>query len=104
MFKLIRKGLMLGLGTVAVTRKLSAKVLDVVLEEYQIKLDEAPNLVNRLVTQGTEEGKLLQRLIRWELENTRARLIPVTQRKFAELEWKVDELANKLEILQVKTL
>ena len=100
MIKFIRKGLMLGLGTVAVTRKLAAKVLDVLLEEYQEKFDGAPNLVNRLVSKGTEEGKMLHRLVRWELENTRARITPVTQRKFAELEWKVDELSNKVDILQ----
>ena len=102
MFKFIQRGLMFGLGTLTVTRKLTAKFVDMLLEEYQVKLDEGPNLVNHLVTQGTEERKMLHRLVRWKLENTRARLLPVTRRKFAELEWKVDELTNKLEILQVE--
>ncbi len=102
MLKFIQRGLMFGLGTLTVTRKLTAKFVDMLLEEYQVKLDERPNLVNHLVKQGTEERKMLHRLVRWKLENTRARLLPVTRRRFAELEWKVDELTDKLEILQVE--
>ena len=99
MVKLIEKGLLLGLGTLTLTRERVAKFVDKLIEEGQVRPEEAPGVVSQLVARGEEEREALHRLVLEELEKARASVIPVTRGDFAELEWKVDELAEKLDIL-----
>lgn len=99
MVKLIEKGLLLGLGTLTLTREQVAKFVDKLIEEGQVRPEEAPGVVSQLVARGEEEREALHRLVREELEKTRDSVTPVTRRDIEELNRRMDELTGRVDSL-----
>ena len=99
MVKLIQQGLLLGLGTLTLTRERVAKFVDKLIEEGQVKPEEAPGVVSQLLARGEEEREALHRLVRKELEKTRASVTPVTRWDIEELNRRMDGLAGRLDSL-----
>jgi len=96
---LIEKSVLLGIGILTLTRDKVAQAVDKLVEEGEVKADEAPNVVERLVARGEEEREAVRQMIRDELEKARMN-IPVVSRKDIEaLSQKIDELAAKVEAL-----
>ena len=95
----IEKGMLLGLGVLTLTRDKVVQFVNEMVEEGEVKAEEAPGVVDRLVARGEEDREALRKLMREELEKMRLSL-PVASRKDIEaLGQKIDELAAKVEEL-----
>ncbi len=96
---LIEKSVLLGIGILTLTRDKVAQAVNKLVEEGEVKAEEAPNVIERLVARGEEEREALRQMVRDELEKARMN-IPVVSRKDIEaLSQKIDELAAKVEAI-----
>jgi polyhydroxyalkanoate synthesis regulator phasin len=95
---LIEKGLLAGLGVLTLTRDKVVQFVDKLVEEGEVRPEEAPGVVDRLVARGEEERGELRKLVRQELD----RLTPVSRQDIEELNRKMDELAAQIEELPGK--
>ena len=99
---LIEKSLLAGLGVMVLTRDKVKEFVDKLVEEGEVKPEEAPSIVDKLGTRGEEEREELRKLVRQELDKARAN-VPVISRKDVEaLSQKIDELTAKVEELAGK--
>lgn len=96
---LIERGLLFGLGALTLTREKVSGFVDKLIEEGEVKPEEAPGVIDRLVNRGEEERKELRRLVRQELDKTRASVTPVSRQDIKALNRRMDELAEKLDSL-----
>ena len=95
---LLEKGLLLGLGVLTLTRDKVKQFVDKLVEEGEVRPEEAPSVIDRLVARGEKEREELRKLVRQELD----RLIPVSRQDIEELNRKIDELAVQVEKLAGK--
>ncbi len=96
MTKWVEKSLLLGLGVLTLTRDRVARFVDKLVEEGDVRPEEAPGVVDRLVARGEEEREELRKLVRQELD----RVTPVSRQDIEELNRKIDELAARIEKLE----
>nr|HID12266.1 DUF47 family protein [Anaerolineae bacterium] len=95
---LIERSLLLGLGVLTLTRDKVKQFVDKLVEEGEVRPEEAPSVIDRLVARGEKEREELRKLVRQELD----RLIPVSRQDIEELNRKIDELAVQVEKLAGK--
>ena len=93
MAKWIEKSLLLGLGVLTLTRDRVVRFVDKLVEEGEVRPEEAPGVIDRLVARGEEEREELRKLVRQELD----RVTPVSRQDIEELNRKIDELAARIE-------
>jgi polyhydroxyalkanoate synthesis regulator phasin len=99
---LIEKSLLLGLGVLTLTRDKVVQFVNKMVEEGEVKAEEAPSIVDRLVARGEEDREALRKLVREELEKMRLNVPPPSRRDIEELGQKIDELTVKIEELAGK--
>ena len=99
---LIEKSLLLGLGVLTLTRDKVVQFVDKLIEEGEVKPEEAPGIVERLVTRGKEEREELRRVVKQELDKARASVPRASRRDIEELSQKIDELAARIDELAGK--
>ncbi len=96
---LLEKSLLLGLGMLTLTRDKVKEFVDKLVEEGELKADEAPGIIDKLVARGEKEREELRKLVREELDKTRfvasRKDIEALSQKIDELTAKVAELAGK---------
>ena len=95
---LIRKGLLLGLGVLTLTRDKVVQFVDELVKEGEVRPEEAPGIVDRLVARGEEERDELHKLVRQEVD----RLTPVSRQDVEDLDRKVEALTAQVEKLTGK--
>ena len=95
MAKWIEKSLLLGLGVLTLTRDRVVRFVDKLVEEGEVRPEEAPGVIDRLVARGEEEREELRKLVRQELD----RVTPISRQDIEELNRKIDELAARVEEL-----
>jgi len=95
MAKWIEKSLLLGLGVLTLTRDRVVRFVDKLVEEGEVRPEEAPGVIDRLVARGEEEREELRKLVRQELD----RVTPVSRQDIEELNRRIDELAARVEEL-----
>jgi polyhydroxyalkanoate synthesis regulator phasin len=96
---LIEKSLLAGLGVLTLTRDKVKEFVDKLVEEGEVRPEEAPSIIDKLVERGETEREELRKLVRDELDKTRF----VASRKDVEsLSQKIDELTAKVEELAGK--
>ena len=99
---LIEKSLLLGLGVLTLTRDKVVHFVNKMVEEGEVRAEEAPGIVDRLVARGEEDREALRKLMREELDKMRVN-VPVASRKdIEELNQKIDELTAMVEELAGK--
>ena len=98
MARLIEKSLLLSLGVLTLTRDKVVQPVHKLVEEGEVKPEEAPGIVDKLVTRGEEEREELRKLVRQELD----RVTPTSRQDIEELNRKMDELATRIEELAGK--
>ncbi|MDY6876786.1 MAG: hypothetical protein SWK90_11380 [Chloroflexota bacterium] len=99
---LIERSLLAGLGALTLTRDKVKQFVDKLVEEGEIKPEEASNVVDRLVARGEEEREALRKLVRQELDKARASVPVISRKDIEELGHKIDELTTKVEELAGK--
>ncbi len=102
MARLIEKSLLLGLGVLTLTRDRVVQVVAKLVEEGEVKADEAPSVIDKLVARGEEEREELRKLVRQELDKLRIGMPLASRKDIEELSQKIDELAAKVERLAKK--
>lgn len=102
MARLIEKSLLLGLGLLTLTRDKVVNFVNSLVEEGEVKAEEAPSVIDRLVARGEEEREELRRVVREELEKARASFPLVSRKDIDELNQKIDRLALRLDELDSK--
>jgi polyhydroxyalkanoate synthesis regulator phasin len=95
---LIEKGLLAGLGVLTLTRDKVVQFVSKLVEEGEVKQEEAPGVIERLMARGEEERGELRKLIRQELD----RATPISRRDIEELNSKVEVLTAQVEKLTSK--
>ena len=93
---LIEKSLLAGLGVMVLTRDKVKEFVDKLVEEGEVKPEEAPSIVDKLVERGEAEREELRKLVRQELDKTR---FVVSRKDVEALSQKIDDLAAKVEEL-----
>ena len=91
----IEKSLLAGMGVLTVTRDKVTQAVDTLVEAGEVKPEEAPGIVDKLVTRGETEREELRKLVRQELD----RVTPVSRQDLEELDRKIDELTAQIEKL-----
>jgi polyhydroxyalkanoate synthesis regulator phasin len=96
---LIEKTMLVGLGVLTLTRDKVKQFVDKLVEEGDVKAEEAPGIVDKLVARGEEEREELRKLVRQELDKARANIPLVSRKDIEELGQKIDALAAKMDAL-----
>jgi len=90
----IEKSLLAGMGVLTLTRDKVTQAVDKLVEAGEVKPEEAPGIVDKLVTRGETERGELRKLVRQELD----RITPVSRQDMDELNRRMDELAAQIEM------
>lgn len=93
--RLLERTLLFGLGILTLTREKVTQFVDKLVEEGEVRAEEAPKVVERIIARGEEEREALRKMVRQEIE----RWAPSSRQDVEELRKKVDELAQRLEEL-----
>lgn len=96
---LLEKSLLLGLGVLTLTRDKVVEFVNKLVEEGEVRPEEAPGVVDRLVARGEEEREQLRRMVERELDKVRASAPMASRRDIEELSQKIDELAARIDEL-----
>ncbi len=99
MAKLIEKSLLMGLGMLTLTRDKVRQFVDKLVEDGDIKPEEAPGIIDKLVERGETEREELRKLVRQELDKARDRVSPASHKDVEALSQKIDELAAQIKEL-----
>ncbi|HEC34602.1 MAG TPA: hypothetical protein ENI37_07790 [Chloroflexi bacterium] len=99
---LIEKSLLAGLGVMVLTRDKVKEFVDRLVEEGEVRPEEAPSIVDKLVERGEAEREELRKLVRQELDKARAGVPVVSRKEIEALSQKIDELAAQVEELAGK--
>ena len=95
---LIEKSVLAGFGVLTLTRDRVKQFVDKLVEEGDVKPEEAPGVVDRLVARGEKERDELRKMVRQELD----RVTPTSRHSIEELNRKMDDLATRIEELADK--
>lgn len=88
----LEKGMLLSLGVLTLTRDKVKQLVEKLVEEGEIRAEEAPGVIDRLVARGEAEREELRKLVRQELE----RVTPVSRRDIEELNQKIEALSAQV--------
>jgi polyhydroxyalkanoate synthesis regulator phasin len=97
--RLIEKGMLLGLGMLTLTRDKIVQTVNSLVEEGEVKAEEAPNIIDRLVARGEEERAELRKMMRDELDKLRINMPMASRKDIEDLSQKIDELAARIDEL-----
>ncbi len=99
---LIERSLLAGLGVMMLTRDKVSQFVDKLVEEGELRPEEAPRIIDKLVERGEAEREELRKLVRQELDKARANVPVISRKDIEELNQKIDELTAKVEELAGK--
>jgi polyhydroxyalkanoate synthesis regulator phasin len=95
----IEKSMLLGLGILTLTRDRVVQAVNSMVAEGEVKEEEAPKIIDRLVARGKEEREELRNMVRDELDKLHIN-VPMASRKDIEsLSQKIDELTVRIDEL-----
>ncbi|HET92356.1 MAG TPA: hypothetical protein ENN99_16700 [Chloroflexi bacterium] len=97
MLNFIEKGMLLGLGVLTLTRDKIAQAVNSLVEEGEVKEEEAASIIDRLVARGEEEQQELRRMVREELDKARASVPLATRKDIEALSERIDALSTRLD-------
>ena len=95
MQNLVRKGLLLGLGTVALTKEKAEKFVKEITKDQKINATEGKRFVNELLAQSKKQGQKLQAMINREVQRAMKKSGVATKKDIQALEKKIGNLSKK---------
>jgi len=96
---LIEKSMLAGLGLLTLTRDKVRQFVDKLVEEGDVKAEEAPGVVDKLVARGEEEREELRKMVRQELDKARTSIPLASRKDIEDLSKKIDGLTAKVDML-----
>jgi polyhydroxyalkanoate synthesis regulator phasin len=100
--RLIEKSMLLGLGVLTLTRDKIVQAVNSLVEEGEVKAEEAPSIIDKLVARGEEEREELRKLMRDELDKLRISAPMASRKDIEALSQKIDDLAARIDELAGK--
>ena len=100
--RLIEKSILLGLGVLTLTRDKIVQAVNSLVEEGEVKAEEAPSIIDKLVARGEEEREELRKLMRDELDKLRISAPMASRKDIEALSQKIDDLAARIDELAGK--
>ena len=100
--RLIEKSMLLGLGVLTLTRDKIVQAVNSLVEEGEVKAEEAPTIIDKLVARGEEEREELRKLMRDELDKLRISAPMASRKDIEALSQKMDDLAARIDELAGK--
>jgi len=100
--RLIEKSMLLGLGVLTLTRDKIVQAVNSLVEEGEVKAEEAPSIIDKLVARGEEEREELRKLMRDELDRLRISAPMASRKDIEALSQKIDDLAARIDELAGK--
>ncbi|GAW91815.1 phasin family protein [Calderihabitans maritimus] len=97
MLEWLRKGFLLGLGAMSLTREKAEQLVEDLVKKGQVSTDEAKQFVEQLVERGREEREQLRGTVQSEVQKVRDELGLVTRKELEELEARVKALEERLQ-------
>ncbi|MCP4541255.1 MAG: hypothetical protein GY832_29335 [Chloroflexi bacterium] len=95
--RLIEKSVLFGLGVLTLTKEKVVQAVNSLVEEGEVKAEEAPGIIDRVVARGEEEREELRKLMREELDKLRVRGPMVSHKDIEDLGQKIDDLAARID-------
>ncbi len=95
--KLIKKSMMLGLGVLTLTRDKIVQTVNSLVEEGDVTEEEAPSIIDKLVSRGEEEREELRKMVRDELAKRRVHTPLASHKDIEALSQKIDDLAARID-------
>lgn len=102
MFDLFKKAMFAGLGSVVVTKKKVSEVMKRLEEQGKISAKEAENLTKEIIEVGEEEFETYKEEINKALKKSISSLDLVTRDEYIEVLNRLEELENRISILEQK--
>ncbi|MBL7065078.1 MAG: hypothetical protein ISS49_12850 [Anaerolineae bacterium] len=102
MARLIEKSILLGLGMLTLTRDKAAQFVNKLVEEGEVRPEEASGIIDKLVARGEADREALRKLVHEELDKCSIGVPLASRKDIVELSQKIDELAAKVEELTGK--
>ena len=92
---LIRNGLLIGLGTAALTKEKAEKFVKDMTKDQKINSTEGKKLVNELLAQSKKQGQKLQAIVSKEVQRAMEKTGVATKKDLQALEKKIGTLNKK---------
>ncbi|MBL7075295.1 phasin family protein [candidate division KSB1 bacterium] len=96
MFELLKKGVLLGMGAVTLTREKAGALVDELIKKGELAREERSTAIDEFLKKAEEAEKVLAGKISAEIEKAVAKLGLPTKKDFEALEKKIDGLAKKM--------
>lgn len=96
MIKMLRKTLMLGMGTLSFTKEKAEKALEELVQKGEATSEEAKAFMKELAEKGEKERNELGNFVQTEFQKLRSEFGLVTAEEYNQLEARILELENKL--------
>lgn len=100
MFDLMKKTLLAGLGAAVVTKEKIDNALKGFVDQGKISKEEADRIANELVQSGEKQWEEIQARVVEVVKNALETLDIGSKKEFVELQQRVENLENRLRILE----
>ncbi len=95
MFDLFKKGVLMGLGAVTITKEKAEQIVDELVKKGEVAKDKRPQAVQDLLKKAEEQEKALFDKITAEVNKALAKLDIPTKEDLKKLEKKIDALKKQ---------
>ena len=97
MFGLIEKAMLVGMGTVALTREKVEGLVDELVKRGEVASEERPKIVQDLLAKAQDSERVLEARVQRSVEDTIGRLGIPTKASVDALSEKIDQLARRMD-------
>lgn len=95
MLDLIRKGVLMGLGAITITKEKAEEVVDELIKKGELSKDKRPQAIRDLLEKAEEQEKIIFDKISSEVNKTIVKLGVPTKQDIKRLEKKIDDLQKQ---------
>ncbi|MBN1465973.1 phasin family protein [candidate division KSB1 bacterium] len=96
MFDLFKKGVLMGLGALTMTKEKIEQAVDELIKKGELSQDERAKAIKDLLKKAEEQEKAFADRVSTEVNETIKKLGVITKKDLERLEKKIDELRKKM--------
>lgn len=95
MIDLLKKGILMGLGAITITKEKAEQLVDELIKKGELAKDERSKAIQELLKKAEEQEKLLSGKVNAEIRKTMEKLGIPTRKDIERLEKKIDRLQKQ---------
>lgn len=103
MFELVRKAMLISIGTLSLTKETAEKFTADLTKKGELTEDQAKELVNELITRGDKERAQIRPVVEKHVQKLLAETGMVTKSDIQRLEDRIASLERELESLSISS-